>query len=181
MHNTQPISFIERFFHWTVAWLMIGLLGVGVYMAEFSEYSLYPIHKSVGVLALLLILPRIVTRIIKGWPAAAGDYAAHEKILSKVTHWVLILGTLLMPVSGMVMSGMGGHGVSVFGLVLKERNLNAAGEAEAINPAIAGFAHSAHGWIAYIVIGALVLHILGALKHHIIDKDRTLARMVKGR
>lgn len=180
MHSIPAISFIERFFHWTVALLMIGLLSVGIYMAEFSEYSLYPIHKSMGVLALLLILPRIVTRVIKGWPAAAGNYAAHEKILSKVAHWVLILGTLLMPISGMVMSGMGGHGISVFGIELMAKNVNAAGKVEAINPAIAGFAHGAHGWIAYIVIGALVLHILGALKHHIIDKDRTLARIFKG-
>lgn len=159
---------------------MIGLLCVGVYMEEFSDYSLYPIHKSMGVLALLLILPRVVVRIIKGWPAAAGDYATHEIVLSKIAHWVLLLGTLLMPISGMLMSGLGGHGIHVFGVELMAKNLNAAGKVEAINPTIAGIAHEAHGWIAYIVIGALVLHIAGAIKHHVMDKDRTLLRMLKG-
>lgn len=180
MNSTSNISFIERFFHWTVALLMIGLLSVGIYMEEFSAYSLYPIHKSMGVLALLLILPRVVVRIAKGWPAHAGEYAAHEKVLAKVAHWVLILGTLLMPISGMLMSGLGGRGIYVFGVELMAKNLDAAGEVLPINPMIAGIAHEAHGWIAYVVIGALVLHIAGAIKHHVMDKDRTLMRMVKG-
>lgn len=177
----MTINALERFFHWTVALLMIGLLGVGIYMEQNNVYSLYPIHKSMGVLALLLIFPRVINRMTKGWPepVANSNYAKHEVILSKIIHWVLIIGTVLMPISGMIMSGAGGHGIEVFGIELLSKNINAAGEAIPLNEQAASIGHKIHGLLGKVLIGCIALHVIGAFKHHFLDKDDTLKRMIK--
>ncbi|MCV6613955.1 MAG: cytochrome b/b6 domain-containing protein, partial [Cellvibrionaceae bacterium] len=142
-------------------------------------YALYPIHKSFGVLILLLVLPRIFVRIKNGWPTPLAGRQAAEIMLSRVVQWVLILSTVLMPVSGMMMSGFGGHGVSVFGLELVAGNYDPVLEKVVpINGDLAGMAHSAHGILGNVLIVALLLHIAGALKSRFIAKDGTVLRML---
>lgn len=181
MPDTESkLSSLTVALHWIVGLMMIGLLAVGIYMESYEVYALYDIHKSLGVLILLVVIPRIVHRIRNGWPTPAGDYTAIEHLLSKIVHYLLILGTVLLPISGMLMSGMGGHGISVFGLELLAESLDPANPDEVvpINEFLAGLGHSLHGWGGDILLVAIALHVIGALKHHIIDKDGTLRRML---
>jgi len=166
--------------HWIVALMMIGLLAVGVYMTENGVYALYPWHKSLGVLIVLFVVLRLVWRMVNGWPKAVGDYTSIEKRLAKIVHWVLIVGTVLMPISGVMMSGMSGHGVSFFGLELIAPNPDPTNPQEVLplNATLAQIGHLVHGWVGYLLIGAIVLHLVGALKHHLIDRDGTLRRML---
>lgn len=178
--SKTPLSRTTRLLHWIVALFMISLLAVGIYMAETSAYNLYPIHKSMGVIALIFVLWRVVWRIKNGWPKPVSVYKKHEQLLSKLIHWVLIIGTLLMPISGIIMSGMGGHGVSVFGLELIAANhaLDNPKQVVPINAGLANAAHSMHGILGNVLIAAIVLHVVGAWKHHLVDKDNTLRRML---
>lgn len=167
--------------HWLVSLFIVILLAVGIYMAETETRSLYPLHKSFGVLILFLVIPRIWWRMKNGWPVPVGQYPVHEQLLSKVTHWILLLGTLLMPISGILMSVIGGKGLAVFGLTLAAANPDPADPTKtlAYNGEWAGFFHESHEVIGYLLIAAIVLHVIGALKHHIVDKDGTLMR-IKG-
>lgn len=169
--------------HWLVGVTMITLLAVGVYMAETKTYALYPWHKSFGVLIFTVVLLRVAWRLKNGWPTPVSHYQRIEHILAKVVHWVLIIGSLCMPISGFMMSSIGGHGVELFGLELVARNPDPANPKKVLahNADIAAFAHAVHHWLGYIVIGALVLHIVGAFKHHLVDKDGTLRRMLGAR
>lgn len=180
MDTQQQLSLTTRTLHWLVALFVIGLVCVGFYMSTYEIWSLYPIHKAFGVIALLVILPRIVWRLKNRWPTPVRDYPAWEHKLAVLTHWVLILGTLIMPISGFIFSGAGGHGVDVFGLVLAPANPNPANPAEVIpfNETMADAGHEIHEFVGYIMAIAIILHIAGALKHHILDKDRTLLRML---
>ncbi|OAD20956.1 cytochrome b561, partial [Candidatus Thiomargarita nelsonii] len=92
----------------------------------------------------------------------------------------LIIGTVLIPISGFMMSAMGGHGVDLFGLELVAHNANPMNPPEVIplNASLAQIGHTLHYWAGYILIAAVVLHVIGAFKHHIIDKDGTLQRML---
>lgn len=166
--------------HWIVALSMIGLLGVGLYMEQTSTYALYPLHKSFGVIIFFVILARVIWRVMNGWPQPASQYQAWEHNLAKVVHWVLIIGTVAMPISGMMMSGAGGHGISVFGLELLASNPDPANAHKVIplNKEMAEIGHTVHGLLGKVLIAAIVLHIAGALKHHLIDKDGTLRRML---
>lgn len=180
MDTQNQLSPITRALHWLVALIIITMLAVGFYMATYEVWSLYPIHKAFGVLALLIILPRILWRLKNGWPTPVREYPTWEHKLALTTHWVLILGTLIMPISGFIFSGASGHGVDVFGLVIVPMNPDPANSHEVIpyNETMAGIGHETHEIVGYLMVIAIVLHVAGALKHHIIDKDRTLLRML---
>ena len=73
---------------------------------------------------------------------------------------------------------MGGWGIKVFGWVMVAGNKNpVTGKTEAIHAGLAQLGHATHEWLGYLLAGVIVLHITGALKHHLLDKDRTLLRM----
>ncbi len=180
LDTQNQLSRISIVLHWAVAILMIGLLAVGVYMSETETGSLYYWHKSFGVTIFFIVILRVAWRVKNGWPTAVGKYSILERILARLTHWVLIVGTILLPISGFLMSSIGGHGVKVFGFELVARNINPEDTSNvlAYNEFLAWLSHEMHHWLGYIIIAAVALHILGALKHHFIDKDDSLKRML---
>ena len=175
----QKLSRVTIRLHWLIAALMIALLAVGMYMAETEAWALYPWHKSFGIVVLPLALARIVWRMKEGWPEPVGDYPRHELLLAKFTHYLLLAATVLMPISGMVFSAMSGHGFELFGLPVAAPHPSPDRPGEVIpgNEGMGDFAHEAHEVVGWILILAIVLHVIGALKHHLIDKDQTLQRM----
>lgn len=166
--------------HWLVGITMIVMVTVGVYMTDFKEYALYPIHKSVGMIIFVVILMRVIWRVKQGWPEAASTYKTWEQKLSKVVHWMLIIATVVMPISGMLMSGLGGYGLAVFGLefLAATPNPEEVGKMIPINGPAAGAAHETHEIAGKVMFVAFLLHVAGALKHHFMDKDGTLRRML---
>ncbi|MGR3808650.1 cytochrome b561 [Pasteurella testudinis DSM 23072] len=172
----ERFSHITLSLHWLIAIFIIGLMALGVYMGETASYGLYPTHKSLGIFIFIFIVIRVLWRWKNGWPQPAGKHSGWEQALAKLIHWILILGTLAFPISGMLMSYAGGHGLQLFGLDLVSANL-VDGKREVLNAALAGSANAVHKSLLPIMTAAILLHIAGALKHHVIDKDNTLKRM----
>lgn len=169
---------VSRFNHWIIALAMIGMLAFGLYLEEFvprgpEKGALINIHKAIGVLILIVGLWRVGWRLAQGFPDPAAPAPKWQEAMAKLTHWVLILGIIVMPVSGMMTSLFGGHDISVFSLFV------IPGQEE--NRALSSAAGSVHAIVGKILIAFIALHILGALKHHLIDKDATLVRMTSGR
>lgn len=179
MGEVQALSITTRVLHGAIALGMISLLAIGIYMEEFEVFALYDWHKSFGFLVLILATIRVLWRIKEGWPSVIGNSSAAQQMVAKVIHWLLITITIVYPLSGVMMSVGGGHGLSFFGIELFAENINAAGETVAVNEGIAGLGHQLHGTLTWFVIAVIVLHIVGALKHHFIDKDVTIKRMFK--
>ncbi|MGB7483418.1 MAG: cytochrome b [Castellaniella sp.] len=131
------------------------------------------LHKSFGVTALLLMIAWVATRLGKGRPQPIGQ--SWQLRLAAVVHWALVALVLALPVAGLLMSQFAQQSVSVFGLfsipVWLDEDKSAA---KAIHTVHAGFAGP-------ILIALVVLHTLGALWHHFIDRDGTLARMLPGK
>lgn len=180
MDTKEKLSGVTRALHWIIAISILTMLSVGFYMAIYEVWALYPIHKAMGVILFAVILVRVVWRLKNGWPTPVRDYPAWEHKLAVATHWALILGTLIMPISGFVFSGAGGYGVDVFGMVLAPANHNPLNPAEVIpfNKPVSDIAHTIHEIVGDLLAIAIMLHVAGALKHHIMDKDRTLLRML---
>lgn len=178
MDTQQKLSPFTVALHWVIALTIIAMLGIGFYMSWYEVYPLYDWHKSFGVLIFVVILLRVWWRIKNGWPVPVRDYPKFEHLLAKATHWVLIVGTVLMPISGMLYSGLGGWGIKVFGWVMVPGNKNAEGQTEPIHAGLSSLGQFTHEWLGYLLVVAIALHIAGALKHHLIDKDRTLVRML---
>jgi cytochrome b561 len=178
--SKDALSLISILLHWLVAIGMISLLTVGIYMSQTETYFLYPWHKSFGFILFFIILARVIWRLTQGWPTPVQKFERYEQVISKITHWVLIIGTLIMPISGILMSSLSGHGLKVFGASIIPFNPDpsAPNKALAHNETLAAFFHTTHGWVGYLLVVFILLHILGACKHHFINKDRTLKRML---
>ena len=159
---------------------MIGLLVIGVYMVETDTIYLYTWHKAIGVLIFFVIIFRVAWRIKNGWLIPVAQYKKTEHFLARLVDWVFILGMVILPISGFMQSSLSGHGVNVFGLEIVARNAdpNNIKKILAHNKELELFFHFVHYQFSYIVIGSLVLHIFGTLKHHFVDKDNTLRRML---
>lgn len=174
----MELSKTTKILHSIVALGMIGLLIVGIYMHETKTFALYDIHKSLGMIILCFALYRVVVRITEGWPQPLAKMGLLQLAVAKITHWGLIITTVLFPVSGMMMSGAGGHGLFVFGVELLAKNTDpSTGKTLVLNETLASLGHNLHGTLPLVLILLIVLHVVGALKHHFIDKDDTLKRM----
>jgi len=137
-------------------------------LARFKAYNL---HKSIGITILALISLRLLWRLTHSYPPSLASHKPWEKILAKLVHSSLYGLLFLMPLSGWAMSSAAGRPVKFFDLFTLPDLVEPDKE-------MAGFLSSAHWYIAWAIIGLLSLHIAGALKHHIIDKDGTLKRML---
>jgi len=180
MASVTKLSTTTIVLHWVVAFLMIFMTGLGLVMEDLANPWWFDLHTSLGIVVLIPILPRVVWRVIKGWPSAAGDYQPIEHTMSKIVHWVLILSTLAMPLSGMLMAVAGGHGLSFFDwhLVSEVPDPNNPEEVLILHAGLQAFGEEVHDIGATVLQVALALHVVGALKHHIMDGDMTLKRML---
>ncbi|TFW72318.1 cytochrome B [Methylotenera oryzisoli] len=181
--------------HWLIALVVIAMFALGWYMTElpkeaakqtaFDLFDLgvytwhlaeevsprnfyFNLHKSIGVTLLALIGLRVLWRITHRPPAMLASYKAWEKKLATGTHHLLYLLMVAMPVSGLIMAMSGKYGVKWFGIDII---------AGLDNSTLRDIFKEAHEIIGAIFLIAIILHILGALKHKWIDKDGTMKRM----
>lgn len=174
-YKTETYDIVSIINHWGIALLIIGMLFFGFYIEFFApngpeKGALFGIHKAIGVMVFVLGGWRVVWRLIQGFKEEAGPAPKWQSFIASSVHWILLAGILVMPLSGLVGSLYGGRGIDVFGWF----SIPAATEVKAISNA----AYQIHGLFAYLMVGALFLHIAGALKHHFVDKDATLRRML---
>ena len=167
--------------HWLVALSILGMLSLGLFMTANQIWSLYPYHKSVGLLLVPIIAIRVVWRLREGWPLPVSHYASIERRLAKMTHWLLLILMVLMPLTGMIHSGASGHGFGIFGLELFPHQYTEGGQPIPYSESWRDIGQTAHKYFGYLIIALIALHIAGALKHHFIDKDSTLKRMLRGK
>ncbi len=161
--------------HWIIAIAMIAMLAFGLYLEDMprgpDKGELIGLHKSVGMLILLFALIRVFWRTLNKFPTPISPLVNWQEKLAKLTHWVLVIGTILMPVSGVFMAIGGGHAVAVFGFGI------IASSPEKIE-ALSKIGHIAHGFGGKLLILFVIFHCVGAIKHQFFDKDGTLSRML---
>ena len=159
--------------HWSIAVLIIVLLVSGLVLEEMAhgaaKGALIDVHKQLGVLALLLALWRIGWQRLQERTQAVPESATWTRRARAALHLLLVVASLALPVSGVLMSLYGGHAVSFLGLTMP-----AQGEVAAIGEP----AHVVHALGGKLMIAAIAAHALAALKHHFIDHDATLVRML---
>lgn len=177
MDTRSKLSHPTVLLHWLIAVAMIGSLAFGLYLEDLprspDKGALIGIHKSVGVLILLFAFYRVLHRLRNKLPQPLTASPRWQHRAANAAHILLLIGTVLMPVSGITMSIGGGHPVGVFGL-----QLIAGGEG---NELIKDIGRTAHGLGGKLLILVIVIHVVGTLKHHFIDKDGVLKRMLGAR
>lgn len=156
--------------HWLLAALLAAQLGLGFGMPEgASGFALYQLHKSIGVLLLVLTLVRIGWRLTqRSPPALEGGLTG---ALAKAVHVGFYAVMLLAPLSGWALVSTAPLEVPtvVFGLFALPHLPLAADAHEA--------ADAAHAALAWIGLGLFALHLAGALRHHLLIRDDLMQRM----
>ncbi len=172
-NSEEKYGLPAKFFHWTIAVLILGLIPVGLFMDGMEnsplKFEVFALHKSFGLLVFFLGLGRIVWRFVSPPPDHLETHAHWEVTLAGAAHFWLYVCIIGMPLTGWLMSSAGEFPVPFFGLQMP----HIIGKDEGLGRLFG----QAHGILAYTLLFVLGLHIAGALKHHVLDKDETLMRM----
>lgn len=172
-NSATHYGIIAILLHWVMAILLIALLILGLYMVgmpiSLEKLKFYGWHKEYGILALMLVGVRIVWRLINKTPHLALPLL--EKIAARTVHWAFYGFMFAMPITGWLITSAAGLPVSFFGLFVLP-------DLVAPNPDAMKFYQEIHEWLGYGLIATIILHASAALKHHFINKDDILKRML---
>ena len=162
--------------HWLVVLAVIGLFGLGLWMTALDYYHPWyrrgpDLHRSIGVLLFAVILLRLAWRLLSPTPRPLPSHRPWEIGGAHAAHALLYLLPLATTVSGYLLSTADGRGVFVFDWFEVPALYTRLEQQEEVM----GDLHAALAW-GLIAIAAL--HALAALKHHFIDRDTTLTRML---
>jgi len=178
-------GWLARLFHWAMAVIIIGLLCVGFYMANFVsdiyvQFGLTQDHKSWGFVAFSLALLRVIWRFVNPTPALPDGMSGIERLAAHAGHYGLYACMFVMPLSGWLMSSASTlqdtYGVKnmVFGAFeLPDPFIPGSESLEAIFSTI-------HFGAAILLVAILLGHAGAALKHHFVNRDTVLMRMIRG-
>lgn len=166
-------SSVAILLHWLIAGLLIGNIVIALTM---DSAVLFQTHKSIGILVLLLTGVRLVWRLTHPWPALATSLGAWERMAARTTHFAFYVLLLAVPLLGWAAASTGRRGTGdLFGVIpWFDLPLGKSGELHDLTG-------EAHELAVYLTIALIVLHVAGALKHQLIDRDGTLRRMLPGR
>ena len=161
--------------HWVLAVLIIFNLGFGLYTVGLplspQKLKFFSWHKWVGVTIFLLSAARLLWRLQHPAPALPGTMKPWEKRLANGSHSLLYVLFFAAPLTGWLFSSAAGFQTVYLG-VLPIPDLLAK------NKEVADVLRFAHRWINYTMAAVIGLHAAAALKHHLIDRDDVLTRML---
>lgn len=175
LHNTKNgYGWVSRTLHWVMGLAIIALVAVGLWMTGLPDgddkWQVYGIHKAIGMIMLGFIVLRLYWRWVEKNPELPRSLPKWQVQLSKLTVFLLYLLMIIMPVSGYLMSTLGGYPIDIFGLVTLAPL--------AKGHPMAKIAHSIHEWIGTAAGFLIGLHILGGLYHQFVRRDNVLKRML---
>ena len=172
----------QRLLHWIIALIVLGVLAVGLIFSIYDGFKgtkeafgdqltgmFYKYHKTFGIVILFAMILRIIVKLIKGKPEYSQELSKFDRIASNSVHGLLYVLLVAMPILGWLGTGAGGFPVQFFewnlpGILAKDKELY-------------GTLMELHGICGWLVLICVILHIGGALKHWLINRDGVMQRM----
>jgi cytochrome b561 len=163
--------------HWTLALLITLMAALGWTMLAIEDEPgsgwYFDQHKSIGLVVALLVIVRIAWRFGPGSVAPAAASPDWQDKLAKAVQRLQYLLMVLMPLSGYLGASYSKSGVAWFGLATPRWALPDHDRAE--------WFFGLHSLLIWVLVAAVALHVLGALKHWLVDRDQVLQRMSFGK
>ncbi|MBI3441446.1 MAG: cytochrome b/b6 domain-containing protein [Proteobacteria bacterium] len=175
LNSPTQYGAVTKTFHWGTALIVIFLLALGLFMGDLPNGTLklqaFNLHKSLGITVLVLTLCRFCWHLISRFPGPVETLKPWENLLSKILIKSLYVLLIAQPLIGWIFSSAAGRSVHVFGLAVLP---------DLVSPdkSLAKSFRELHGDIGTIIMIIVGLHIVVALKHHFLDKDQVLRRML---
>ncbi len=179
-NTNQHYGGIAKTFHWSIAVLIVTLIPLGLIANEMPydtsealarKVFLFSLHKTLGVVVFFLALARILWALSQTKPAALNPDRKLEHFAAETVHFVLYGALVLVPLTGWL------HHAATTGFAPIWWPFGQSLPFVPKDESVAHLFKTLHHITELTMVGALALHILGALKHHFIDKDATLRRM----
>jgi len=168
--NNSSISYggVAKFLHWTMAVLMLLNYFMGLTL---DKNNLYDFHKQTGLCILALAVIRIIWRILDQYPAPL-THTMIERAGAKLAHLALYGFMIILPVSGILMVNSYGYPLVFLGIIHVPTFIGMQ------TMEISHVFGEIHKILANTMIAIVVIHSVAALKHHFIDKNDGLIRML---
>ena len=161
------------FFHWALAALLPFQIGLGWYMLSIEDTpgsaAYFALHVSFGLTAAVLIALRLLWRLRNRPHPLPHGVPAWQAKSAGLTHVMMYVLLLAMPVTGYLGAAFSGDPMAYFGLPLPAW--------AAANDVLKEQLFTVHGTMAWALVTLIVLHVGGAFKHLLIDKDGVFGRM----
>ena len=174
-NTTERWGSVQIGLHWLIAALILIQVPAAWGMVLGSpgpvQDLLYNIHKNVGVIIFALAVLRLAWRCAHPVPMLPADLPEWQVTLARTTHILLYALLFLMPITGFLFTTLSGYPVPLF-MVWDLSKL------VPINKPLGTWFEAAHltlQWLLYLVV---VLHVAGALQHHLVRRDWVLRRML---
>jgi cytochrome b561 len=175
-NSKDGYGWISIFIHWLMAISLLFMFGLGLYMVELTYYDAWykgslSLHKSIGLILLVLFIFRVFWRVtnIKPKPLPGEKW---EQLSAHWMHRALYLFMFILMVSGYLISTADGRAIVVFDVI----HVPALPWAIDNQEDIAGIIHEYLAWLLMIMASA---HAVAAIKHHFVNKDDGLIRMLR--
>ena len=172
---TTSYTSTAKSLHWLMAILIFGLLALGFYMHDLplspQKLQLYSWHKWAGVTAFLLVIVRLGWRVTHIPPALPASMSAPMQLAAHAGHFLLYALMIAIPLSGWLMSSAKGFQTVWFGVLPIPDLLDK-------NKELGDLLALVHKSLNLLFVAVIAGHIGAALKHHLIDKDDILTRML---
>lgn len=175
-NSTQHFGAVSILLHWLMALAIYGMFALGLWMVGLGYYDGWyhdapEIHKGIGILLFAALLLRLGWRFISPPPKPLSSYSPAVRRSASAAHWLLYGLLLVLLFTGYLISTADGKPISVFGWFEVPALFSGAAQQ-------ADLAGDIHLWLAWGLVLISALHALAALKHHFIDRDVTLKRML---
>jgi cytochrome b561 len=174
--NTDYYGAVSRFNHWIAAVIIVGMLTVGLYfndMPRGDEKSYWlSLHIGAGGLFFIYLLFRVFWRVFSKSPRPVEQKQVLQ-IATKVIHWLLLISILIMALTGPMLIWTRAVDINVFGW------FSIPGPFVDKMPELHEWCEEIHEIVAKVLLFSILIHVFAALKHQFLDKDNTLARMIK--
>ncbi len=166
---------IAKALHWFMALVIFGLLALGFVMSDMplspEKLQYFSWHKWAGVSIFVLVWVRLAWRLLNPPPPYASSMPRHVQLLAHAGHLALYALMVVIPLSGWLMSSAKGVQTVWFGVLPIPDVLSRDKE-------LGQLLEEVHSLLNWGLMALVVGHIGAALKHHFIDRDDTLTRML---
>lgn len=178
MWNNSPTRYgiIARLLHWSMAVIIVTLITLGLWMTDLTYYDPWYrkaplLHEGLGVIAFILLLLRLIYRWYDPPPPLTKNLKPWERLAAQITHNSLYLLMAIIPMSGYFITTAKGLPVEIFGWISIPALFNKI-------PHMEDSAGNIHLFLGLTLASLVLIHLAAGLKHHFIDKDTTLLKML---
>lgn len=161
--------------HWLIALLIVASVSLGLYMVGLKlsplKLKVYSWHKWVGVTIFLLVAARLIWRATHTPPPHPPASPRWQQTAATINHWLLYALLVAVPICGWLMSSAYGVPVVYLGMIQLPDLIGK-------NKGLADALKALHEALAFTMLALVAVHVAAALKHHLLDRDDVLHRML---